>query len=476
MSKTQLLHGGMGAIVCAAALMASLSFGAVAFAETPQAGVVPGTPLAAGAGQAAEGQEGQEGQAAGAAAAEGQEGAAAADAADPGAVAPDEPVGPDAEVGADAPAEPAAPVPDGWHEGADGQLYWYEGGEPAADKAFYDPGTGAWYWADADGSVARGKDVFIPVSNDDRSAGKWVRFDERGRMVKGEDCRYGGWYYFDEATGEMAKGFRYDPAGSKWVCYDRVTGQMLHGQATDQGSWYYFDDVTGATQYGFRYIPEDSKWVFYDRVTGVMLHGEQAIDGAWYYLDRWTGAVSYGWCSLPDGRSVFYDRTTGQMLHGWQAIDGAWTYLDQYTGQSRFTSDVMHLAWSQIQNMYSETNYLITIDSGNCHVCVFEGCAGNWVPVFDWLCSPGAAATPTVTGEYTIGLRGYSFGSGFTCYYWTQFWGDYLFHTIVYYENTWIPMEGVMGVPASHGCVRLEDQNALWIYNNIPSGTKVFSF
>lgn len=66
----------------------------------------------------------------------------------------------------------------GFYTGADGTRHWYENGIIAADKAFYDEGTNAWYWADADGTIATNKDVFIPVSNDDRTQGKWVRFDE----------------------------------------------------------------------------------------------------------------------------------------------------------------------------------------------------------------------------------------------------------------------------------------------------------
>ena len=37
------------------------------------------------------------------------------------------------------------------------------------------------------------------------NGGKWVRYDSNGHMVKGEDYRYGGWYYFDMTTGAMAK-------------------------------------------------------------------------------------------------------------------------------------------------------------------------------------------------------------------------------------------------------------------------------
>ena len=221
----------------------------------------------------------------------------------------------------------------GWATGADGARHWYDEGVMAADKAFYDPGTDAWYWADADGSIARDKDVFIPVSNEDRSSGKWVRFDGQCRMVKGEDCRYGGWYLFDEVTGEMAKGFRFVEAnGGKWVCYDRVNGQMHHGQAADGGHWYLFDEYTGATLYGFQYIASDGKWVFYDRTMGWMLYGEQAIDGNWYYLDPNTGAVTYGWCALSDGRQVYYDTMLGIMKYGSQNIDGCWYWFDQETG------------------------------------------------------------------------------------------------------------------------------------------------
>ena len=33
-------------------------------------------------------------------------------------------------------------------------------------------------------------------------------------------------------------------------------------------------------------------------------------------------------------------------------------------------------------------------------------------------------------------------------------------------------MDGRVGIPLSHGCVRLQIDNAKWIYDNIPRGTK----
>lgn len=63
-------------------------------------------------------------------------------------------------------------------------------------------------------------------------------------------------------------------------------------------------------------------------------------------------------------------------------------------------------------------------------------------------------------GEYQVYGKGYSFGHGYTCYYYTQFYGDYLFHSSPYYVNSNRVMDPTMGVPSSAGCVRLEIQNA----------------
>ncbi|MCL1847198.1 MAG: L,D-transpeptidase family protein [Coriobacteriia bacterium] len=127
-------------------------------------------------------------------------------------------------------------------------------------------------------------------------------------------------------------------------------------------------------------------------------------------------------------------------------------------------------------SMSSSTNWLIVIDTGNCILGVFSGSKGNWSNRYMWLCSPGTSATPTIKGTYRVGSRGYVFGSGYSCYYWTQISGDYLMHSVLYYPGTNTIMEGTMGVPGSHGCVRLDIQNAKWIYDNIPTGTAILIY
>lgn len=210
---------------------------------------------------------------------------------------------PDVEAGSDPQPAPVT----GWDAARE---HWYENGEMVRDHAFYDPEADAWYWADADGGIARDKDVYIPVDEDDRDAGgKWVRFDEQARMVKGEDFRHGAWYHFDEVTGAMSKGMTYleGEGGPKWVYYDWIDGKMAHGERyvdydAEHTGWYLFDAHTGAMQYGFAVVGagDTARWVYYDEHTGIMAHGPAYIDGAWYYLDAVNGGVSYGMTYVPE--------------------------------------------------------------------------------------------------------------------------------------------------------------------------------
>ena len=124
----------------------------------------------------------------------------------------------------------------------------------------------------------------------------------------------------------------------------------------------------------------------------------------------------------------------------------------------------------------SATPYLIMIDIANCKFGVYKGSYGNWSQVYKWDCSPGRPWTPTPKGQFSITGKGYSFGSGYTCYYWSQFYGDYLIHSSPYYVNSNTILDPTMGSPSSAGCVRLTINNALWVYENIPYYTKVVTY
>lgn len=124
----------------------------------------------------------------------------------------------------------------------------------------------------------------------------------------------------------------------------------------------------------------------------------------------------------------------------------------------------------------SATGYLLVVDKSQHKVLVMTGGNGAWRPYKTFSCSVGAYGTPTVEGSFTVGSRGYSFGDGYTCYYWTQFYHDYLFHSVKYYQGTRTVMDGRLGMHISHGCVRMPIDNARWIYNTIPTGTRVLVY
>ena len=131
---------------------------------------------------------------------------------------------------------------------------------------------------------------------------------------------------------------------------------------------------------------------------------------------------------------------------------------------------------SRATNLSSRTNWLIAVDTNRCLVTVYNGSRGNWNPVRRFACSPGKPSTPSRKGVFTVGIKGYVFGSGYSCYYYTQYSGDYLFHSILYDPGTFSVQDGTMGRPVSHGCIRLWIENAKYIYDNVPSGSTVLVF
>lgn len=99
------------------------------------------------------------------------------------------------------------------------------------------------------------------------------------------------------------------------------------------------------------------------------------------------------------------------------------------------------------------------------------------VPVKACVCSTGTA-TPT-SGVYGISWKatwGKLFGNVWGQYC-TQIVGDILFHSVPYKQNRKNTLVSAyydrLGTKDSMGCIRLTTIDALWIFNNCASGTKV---
>ncbi|MVX63534.1 murein L,D-transpeptidase [Clostridium chromiireducens] len=125
-------------------------------------------------------------------------------------------------------------------------------------------------------------------------------------------------------------------------------------------------------------------------------------------------------------------------------------------------------------NIISATNYLIWVNLNSFKVNIYKGSKNNWNLVHSYVCTIGKPATPTPKGNYTVGVKGLYFGvnKGYKCWYYTQFKGNYLFHSIIYNLDGSV-RDGRLGMKLSDGCIRLAKENAKWIYDNIPRGTKV---
>ena len=126
------------------------------------------------------------------------------------------------------------------------------------------------------------------------------------------------------------------------------------------------------------------------------------------------------------------------------------------------------------QRYGSRTNWLLMVNYGACRVGVFTRSGSGWRLYDYFMCSDGGPGTPTVHGVFSVGAKGYSFSGGdHTCYYYTQFYGNYLFHSVLYRRGTNAILDGRLGMHISQGCVRLNINKAKWIHDNIPTGSTV---
>lgn len=146
---------------------------------------------------------------------------------------------------------------------------------------------------------------------------------------------------------------------------------------------------------------------------------------------------------------------------------------NKLTRNTNYAEDAISFVNSK--NFSSVTKYFIWVDLSHYKVNIFKGKQKDWNLVHSYICTIGKPATPTPKGNFTIGVKGLYFGveRGYKCWYYTQFKGNYLFHSIIYNLDGSV-RDGRLGMSLSDGCLRLSKENAKWIWDNIPEGTKVF--
>lgn len=134
---------------------------------------------------------------------------------------------------------------------------------------------------------------------------------------------------------------------------------------------------------------------------------------------------------------------------------------------------------AKIYNKSSNTKYALVCSTSYNKVAIFKGSKGDWRLVKFWSCCTGAPGSPTVKGSFKTASKIYHFGEekGYTCWYATQFYGNYLFHSVLYVPGSKSSLiDGSLGYNISHGCVRLALGNAKWIYNTVPASSYVYVY
>ena len=295
--------------------------------------------------------------------------------------------------------------------------------------------------------------------------GKTFYLSQDGIMQTGWLKDDGVWYYLS-GSGAMQTGWL--KVAGKWY-YAAPSGAIQTGWLKIGHTWYYLSG-SGAMQTGW--LKVNGKW-YYAASTGGIQTGWLKVNGTWYYAAS-TGAIQTGWLKVAD--SWYYAAPTGAIVTGNKTIQGR---LSAFTANGRwmgYDSFITRSAY-RTRGRKSSTNYLILVDNTACHCMIFRKKGGDWMPLYDWLCSPGKPSTPTVKGIFHTGSKGLCFGHGYTCWYYTQISGDYLLHSVKYQPGSQSRLQdGRLGCKISHGCVRLSLGNAKWIYNTIPYNTTLYSY
>ena len=316
---------------------------------------------------------------------------------------------------------------------------------------------GRHHFGDSDGAMA--VDWLLLGNN-------WYLFDNDGIMLTKWQDKRGQRYYLDPTTGIMKTGWFEDKSDGEgnWYFF-QGSGAMATGWAYAGNSWYYFTTKDNFTSYDK---------VLYKK-KGQMLTGWLSAGGNWYFLSR-----SQGW----DGYAK------GAMVVGLHNIDGKKYAFDQSGAQDTRLEWVM----SRIMGLSSGTQYLIAVDSASYHTYVFQGSAGNWTPIYNWLCGVWMNGYSKV-GDYYVGGDGAcynytrwadgrnNFKGGYRTTYYPEddiryFTGiclDLGFHSCIGWEGGYSDW-GQLGKNISHGCIRLLESCAKWVYDNALPGTRVLLY
>ena len=307
-----------------------------------------------------------------------------------------------------------------------------------------------------------------------------------------------GWWYVKNGQVDFSyTGVKSNENGSWRIVRGKVDFNCNDIVKSEDGWWYVRG---GKVDFGYTGVAKNRLgwWRIVNGKVDFNCNSVEKNHLGWWYIRGgkvdfgYTGVAknANGWWKIDNGKVNFGFNGVGVNNNGAWYIRGGkvdfgyngnvkWNGTDCYVANGKVTMrGVSVQISSRAAYASSDTNWLIVTDTSACKVAIFAGSKGNWSTVKYISCSPGKPSTPTVKGEFKVTGRGLSFGKpSYDCWYYTQFYGDYLFHSVIYNKGSKTSIQdGRLGMQLSHGCVRLALSEAKWIHDNIPNGTKVMVF
>ena len=327
------------------------------------------------------------------------------------------------------------------------------------------------------------------------------------------------WYYFEKETGALINGWKNIKTDKKAVNYR--TG----GTYTFKAGLHFFDAQGHHFKKGLCETPD--KGTQYFNAYGVRKVGYIMIDGKWYHfkkdtgMDRgivWLSAKTVSGTSFGKGYHYFSTSTgvhvtnawadfegnryrlgsSGAALTGWQKLDGAYYHFNtkgvmeknksvngiSLGGDGKASvSGVQVEMMLRVQSVSSKTGWLCCTDKDNHRAGFFKGYKGSWTLVKYWPVTVGAwvqGKSRTPSGTYRVAYKQYRMTHLTSFYYVTWTSGGVGYHSKLYSINVYSPdnpiVDNSMGVHISNGCMRLDLENAKWVYNTIPNNSAVLIY
>ena len=192
----------------------------------------------------------------------------------------------------------------------------------------------------------------------------------------------------------------------------------------------------------------------------------------YYFNKKGKGKKSTGWFKQ-NGHKYYFKN--GKRYKGTKKVKKTWYQFSPEDGKVWW--EIGDDVDKKIQSYGSNTRYLIIVKLKEHRVRVYERTDGRWKKIHRWKCTTGKKSTPTPKGTFHIGVKGLHFNTGerSRCWYYTQFYGSYMFHSVLY-DRQPRPVNctrGTLGASLSHGCIRLKLSDAKWLQDHVSAGTKV---